>query len=90
MLTISNVHKTFFPGTANERTALAGVDLDLAEGDFCTIIGSNGAGKSTLLNTVAGRLRPDTGSVHIDGTDITRMKEHQLSLIHISEPTRLL
>lgn len=77
MLTIANVHKTFFPGTANERTALAGVDLDLAEGDFCTIIGSNGAGKSTLLNTVAGRLRPDTGSVHIDGTDITRMKEHQ-------------
>lgn len=77
MLTISNVHKTFFPGTANERTALAGIDLDLAEGDFCTIIGSNGAGKSTLLNTVAGCLRPDTGTVRIDGADITQMKEHQ-------------
>ena len=77
MLTISNVHKTFFPGTANERTALVGVDLDLAEGDFCTIIGSNGAGKSTLLNLVSGRLRPDSGSVCVDNKDVTRMKEHQ-------------
>lgn len=77
MLEIHGVRKTFFPGTANERVALAGVDLTLAEGDFVTIIGSNGAGKSTLLNMVAGRLKPDEGKVLIDGTDMTKMKEHQ-------------
>ncbi|WIM68801.1 ABC transporter ATP-binding protein [Corynebacterium breve] len=76
MLKITNLHKTFFPGTANERVALDGVDLALAPGDFVSIIGSNGAGKSTLLNLVSGRLRPDSGSVNIDGTDLTRMKEH--------------
>ncbi|QYH19968.1 ABC transporter ATP-binding protein [Corynebacterium aquatimens] len=77
MLEINGVHKTFFPGTANERVALDGVTLALAEGDFVSIIGSNGAGKSTLLNTVSGRLRPDQGTVRIDGTDVTKMHEHQ-------------
>ncbi|MDR1513676.1 MAG: ATP-binding cassette domain-containing protein, partial [Propionibacteriaceae bacterium] len=56
MLELADVHKTFFAGTVNERKALRGVDLDLREGDFVTIIGSNGAGKSTLLNVIAGSL----------------------------------
>ncbi|KGF24395.1 ABC transporter ATP-binding protein [Corynebacterium tuscaniense] len=77
MLEINHVHKTFFPGTVNERVALDGVDLTLAEGDFVSIIGSNGAGKSTLLNLVSGRLRPDSGTVRVDNKDVTRMKEHQ-------------
>ena len=55
MLDLTNIHKAFFPGTINEKVALAGVDLHLAAGDFCTVIGSNGAGKSTLLNVIAGR-----------------------------------
>ena len=50
MLTIENVHKTFFAGTANEKVALRGVNLTLNDGDFVTVIGSNGAGKSTLFN----------------------------------------
>lgn len=77
MLEIRNVSKTFFPGTVNERVALDGVTLTLAEGDFVSIIGSNGAGKSTLLNTVAGRIKPDEGQVLIDGSVVTRMREHQ-------------
>ena len=77
MLEINDLHKTFFPGTANERLALDGIDLSLEKGDFVSIIGSNGAGKSTLLNMVSGRLRPDRGAVRVDGKDITRMKEHQ-------------
>lgn len=77
MLEIRNISKTFFPGTANERVALSGVSLNLAAGDFVTIIGSNGAGKSTLLNTVSGRLRPDSGQVLIDGTDVTTTPEHK-------------
>lgn len=77
MLEIRNISKTFFPGTANERVALTGVSLNLAQGDFVTIIGSNGAGKSTLLNTVSGRLRPDSGQVLIDATDVTTTPEHK-------------
>jgi putative ABC transport system ATP-binding protein len=77
MLTIENVHMTFFPGTLNARVALADVSLELAPGDFVTVIGSNGAGKSTLLNVVAGTLRADSGTVRIDGRDVTRMSDHQ-------------
>ena len=47
MLEIQNIHKTFNPGTINEKVALNGVNLNLNPGDFVTIIGGNGAGKST-------------------------------------------
>lgn len=77
MLTITDVSKTFFPGTVNERKALQGLSLTMDEGDFVTVIGSNGAGKSTLLNAVAGRLIADTGSIRIDGTDVTRLPDHK-------------
>ena len=77
MLKIDNVQKTFFAGTVNERVALAKIDLELAAGEFITVIGSNGAGKSTLLNMVSGKLRPDTGSVLIDGKDVTRLADYQ-------------
>ena len=77
MLTITDVSKTFFPGTVNERRALQGLSLTMDEGDFVTVIGSNGAGKSTLLNAVAGRLIADTGSIRIDGTDVTRLPDHK-------------
>ena len=77
MLEISQVSKTFFPNTVNERRALQGIDLHLAEGDFVTVIGSNGAGKSTILNTIAGKLLPDTGTVAVGGKDVTRMPVHR-------------
>ena len=54
MLIVKDVHKTFFPGSVNEKKALQGVDLTLKDGDFVTVIGYNGAGKSTLLNTLTG------------------------------------
>ena len=79
MLDIQNISKTFNPGTVNERTALRGVSLHLDAGEFVTIIGSNGAGKSTLLNAVAGSFFVDTGSVRLDGEDITFMPEHDRS-----------
>lgn len=77
MLKIEQISKTFFPGTVNERRALVDVDLELAEGDFVTVIGSNGAGKSTLLNAVAGRYFVDTGTIRIDGRTVNRLKEYQ-------------
>ncbi|MFT4468438.1 ABC transporter ATP-binding protein [Arthrobacter sulfonylureivorans] len=77
MLDIKNVHKTFFAGTVNERVALQEINLSLTAGEFVTVIGSNGAGKSTILNITSGKLRPDTGTVSIDGKDVTRLVDHQ-------------
>ncbi len=77
MLHLKNISKTFFAGTVNERKALVDVDLDLAESEFVTVIGSNGAGKSTLLNVVAGSIRPDHGTVEINNVDVTRLKDYQ-------------
>ena len=77
MLEIKNVHKTFNPGTINEKKALNGIDLTLNEGDFVTVIGGNGAGKSTMLNMVAGVYPVDCGSIVIDGVDVTKLPEHK-------------
>ena len=77
MLDIKNIYKTFNPGTVNEKTALNGVSLHLAEGDFVTVIGGNGAGKSTLLNAVAGTWPVDEGSIIIGGVDVTHLPEHK-------------
>lgn len=77
MLIAKNVHKTFFPGSVNEKKALQGVDLTLNDGDFVTVIGSNGAGKSTFLNAIAGVFPIDQGSIEIDGIDTTNMPEHE-------------
>ncbi len=75
MLKVTNIHKTFDPGTINEKHALQGVDLVLNEGDFVTIIGGNGAGKSTLLNAVAGVWPVDSGKIIIDGNDVTGLPD---------------
>ena len=77
MLEIQDLHKTFNPGTINEKVALDGVNLTLEEGDFVTIIGGNGAGKSTTLNAVAGVFSVDSGRILVDGDDITRLPEYR-------------
>ena len=79
MLTLSNLRKTFAPGTVNEKVALDGVNLHLDPGDFVTILGSNGAGKSTLFGAIAGSFLPDQGSVVLDGTDITKLPDYKRS-----------
>ncbi len=77
MLDIINVEKTFNPGTINEKKALGGINLHLDEGDFVTVIGGNGAGKSTMLNMIAGVYPVDSGSIVIDGVDVTRLPEYK-------------
>lgn len=71
MLKIENVYKTFNKGTINEKVALKGLNLEMEEGDFITVIGGNGAGKSTMLNMVAGVYPVDEGRIIIDGKDVT-------------------
>ena len=77
MLTITNISKTFNPGTVNEKTAISGLSLHLEEGEFVTIIGANGAGKSTLFNAIGGSFYTDTGSIVLDGRDITFLPEYK-------------
>ena len=79
MLKLTNITKTFAPGTVNQKTALCGIDLHLAPGDFVTVLGSNGAGKSTLFSVIAGSIRPDTGSVILDGQDVTALPDYKRS-----------
>ena len=79
MLELKNVGKTFNAGTINEKVALQGVNLTLAPGDFATIVGSNGAGKSTLFNAIAGSFLPDTGTILLDGQDITFWPDYKRS-----------
>ena len=77
MLNVSQISKTFNPGTVNEKRAIDSLSLRLAPGDFVTIIGSNGAGKSTLFNAVCGDFLTDTGSILLNGQDITFMPAFQ-------------
>ncbi len=77
MLTLKNISKTFNPGTVNEKTALRDLSLHLDRGDFVTIIGANGAGKSTLFNAIGGSFFTDSGSIVLDGRDITFLPEYK-------------
>ena len=79
MLKISNISKTFNPGTINEKKALSDLSLHLAKGDFVTILGSNGAGKSTLFNAIAGTFPVDRGTITLDGKNITSLPDYKRS-----------
>lgn len=76
MLTLKRISKTFNPGTVNEKKALERVNLELADGDFATIVGSNGAGKTTLFNAITGSFYVDEGQIILAGEDITYRKEY--------------
>ena len=81
MLEIQNVSKTFNAGTVNEKKALDGLNFDLADGDFATIVGSNGAGKSTMFNAITGGFIADEGSIVLGGQDITFAPEYERSKV---------
>ena len=76
MLETKRILKTFNAGP-NEVRSLQGVDLTIEDGSFVIVIGTNGSGKSTLLNAIAGTFLVDSGSIHIEGQDVTRWPEHR-------------
>jgi putative tryptophan/tyrosine transport system ATP-binding protein len=78
LLRLTDIRKVFCRGTIDEVTALNGINLDVDERDFVTIIGSNGAGKSTLLNIIAGIFPPERGGkVFVADQDITHIPEYK-------------
>ena len=77
MIELKNIGIIFAEGTLDENIALKNISLTINKGDFITVIGSNGAGKSTLYNIIAGSLQPTSGSITLDGNDITREPEYK-------------
>ena len=77
MLVLTDLAKTFAPGSVHAKAALRGVDLRLEKGDFVTLLGANGAGKSTLLAAIAGDFPLDRGKILLDGRDITGLRAHE-------------
>lgn len=79
MLRIRSLTHVFNAGTIAETSVLNGLDLDIDDGEFVTVVGSNGAGKSTLFNAIAGAMAPTEGSITVDGNEITTWPEHRRS-----------
>lgn len=79
MITITDVHKIFNKGKANQVNAVNGITLDIKDGEFLVIVGSNGSGKTTMLNLIAGSVLPDKGTISIDSTDVTKLPDYKRS-----------
>ena len=75
LLSLSNVHSHY-----GHIHALKGISLDVNKGEIVTLIGSNGAGKSTTLRTISGMMHPTSGSVTLNGVDISKMEPHAIVL----------
>lgn len=81
MIRLSNVHKTYPARRGSpEHVALRGIDLDIAAGEIVGVIGRSGAGKSTLIRCINLLERPTSGSVIVDGTDVTTLSKRDLPL----------
>ncbi|MCZ0716905.1 ABC transporter ATP-binding protein [Aerococcus kribbianus] len=76
-LQLKAVSKGFKRHTPDAFTALDQINLDIADGDFITLVGGNGAGKSTLLNSIAGHFPIDSGDIYLDGESISHLDEEE-------------
>ena len=73
MLSVRDLHVSY-----GAIKAVRGISFDIKQGEIVTLIGANGAGKSTTLNTVAGLIRPDSGSIEFKGQSIVGVKSHKV------------
>lgn len=80
MVELKNVSKNYFEGNT-KHIVLNNFELKIPEGEIIILFGKSGSGKSTLLNIISGIDVPDSGSVTIDGTDITKLSEKERTLI---------
>lgn len=77
MLELKNVSKVYSPGSVNEHILFRHFDLVIPDGQFISVVGSNGSGKTSMLNLICGSIPLDEGQIIVNGTDITKMKEHR-------------
>jgi putative ABC transport system ATP-binding protein len=80
MIELSNIHKTYRRG-GNAVRALDGIDLKVARGEFVAVMGASGSGKSTLLNVLGVLDRPDAGSYHLDGEEVSGFDDDAASTV---------
>jgi ABC-type lipoprotein export system ATPase subunit len=81
MITLDQVTKTYPLGKGSSVTAVQGVNLEINQGEFVTIVGRSGSGKTTLLNLAAGLTQPTSGKVMIDGTSLWDLTDRQQSFL---------
>lgn len=79
ILSTNNLRKTYGKGES-EVKALDGVNLEVEEGEFVSIVGTSGSGKSTLLHMLGGLDRPDSGDVYVNDVDIFRLSDEKLTI----------
>ena len=81
IIDLKGIKKRFFEGTENEIEVLKGIDLQVYEGEFVSIVGASGSGKSTLMNIIGALDRASEGSYLLDGADINQADDNELSHI---------
>ena len=81
IIDLKGIKKRFFEGTENEIEVLKGIDLQVYEGEFVSIVGASGSGKSTLMNIIGALDRASEGSYLLDGVDINQAEDNELSHI---------
>ncbi len=79
IIDLKGIKKRFFEGTENEIEVLKGIDLQVYEGEFVSIVGASGSGKSTLMNIIGVLDRASEGSYLLDGVDINQADDNELS-----------
>jgi len=80
ILHIKNLHKSYTHGS-NTTHVLKGINLDIEEGSFISILGRSGSGKTTLLNVISTLLEYDKGKIVIDGQDISKANKKKINII---------
>lgn len=81
VIDLHGIIKRFYIGEPNELEILHGIDLKVQEGEFVSVVGASGSGKSTLMNIIGALDRPTEGGYYLDGLDITKAKDNELSRI---------
>lgn len=81
VIELEGIFKRFYIGTPNELQVLNDIDLTVEEGEFVAIVGASGSGKSTLMNIIGALDRPTEGNYLLEGTDMTKAKDIELSKI---------
>jgi putative ABC transport system ATP-binding protein len=81
VIEMHDIIKTFYVGTPNELEILHGINLNIYEGEFVSIVGASGSGKSTLMNIIGALDHPTSGEYHLDGVALNKMNSNELSAI---------
>ncbi len=76
MIELKKICKNYNPGTVNEICLFRDFDLKVETGEFVSVVGSNGSGKTSMLNIICGSIEIDSGTIAVNGNDITGMKDY--------------